>query len=137
LEDPKVFQEHSRLTSRYAYFTQYIVFIVRNNCKSIRYFTKNSEVTFFFNFLYNIYFFRFGTNVKRIPKIKSLFELILEALSDKILIILLIAATVSLAIGIAEHGIETGWIDGASIYLAVVAIVAIGSGNNWVKEKQF
>lgn len=30
-----------------------------------------------------------------------------------------------------------GWIDGISVYIAVVAIVSITSGNNYAKEKQF
>lgn len=81
-------------------------------------------------YIYN----RYGTNVKRIPKIKSIFEIILDSLSDKILIILLIAATVSMALGIYQDP-SHGWIDGLSIYLAVIAIVSITSSNNWVKEK--
>jgi magnesium-transporting ATPase (P-type) len=72
--------------------------------------------------------------LKRIPKIKSIFEIIFEAFSDKILIILLIAATVSMALGSYEDP-AYGWIDGLSIYIAVVAIVSITSTNNWIKEK--
>jgi Ca2+ transporting ATPase len=30
-----------------------------------------------------------------------------------------------------------GWVEGASIYLAIFIIVAITSGNDWVKDKQF
>lgn len=85
--------------------------------------------------LIKVYNIRYGTNVKRIPKIKSLFELIIEALSDKILIILLIAATVSMTLGIISDGWPEGAIDGASIYIAVIAITSITSGNNYVKEK--
>ena len=74
--------------------------------------------------------------MKRIPKIKSIFEIIFEAFSDKILIILLVAATISMVLGIVQDP-EYGWIDGLSIYIAVVAIVSITSTNNWIKEKQF
>ena len=49
----------------------------------------------------------------------------------------MVAATVSMVLGIYQDGWAHGWIDGVSIYLAVVAIVAITSINNWVKEKQF
>lgn len=80
--------------------------------------------------------YRFGNNIKRIPKIKSIFEILYESISDKILIILLIAATVSTILGSIEDP-TNGWIDGVSIYLAVVAIVSITSANNYVKEKQF
>lgn len=75
--------------------------------------------------------------MKRIPKIKGVFEIVIECLSDKILIILLIAATISMGLGIWSDGPALGWIDGASIYFAVIAIVSITTANNYVKEKQF
>jgi len=80
---------------------------------------------------------KYGTNTKRIPKIRSLLELIWEALGDSTLIMLMVLATVNIIIGGIDHGWETGWIDGAAIYGAVAIIVAIGAGNNWSKEKQF
>lgn len=40
-------------------------------------------------------------------------------------------------IGIAENGWELGWIDGLSIYIAVIIIVTVTSGNNYIKELQF
>ncbi len=63
--------------------------------------------------------------------------MVIEASSDVILVMLFIAATISLVIGIVEDGWKSGWIDGVSIYIAVVIIVTITSGNNYVKEKQF
>jgi len=50
---------------------------------------------------------------------------------------LLLAAAVSLCIGIYENGMETGWIDGLSIFIAVTIIVTVTSGNNYLKELQF
>jgi len=50
---------------------------------------------------------------------------------------LLLAATVSLIIGIIENGLKHGWIEGLSIYIAVIIIVTVTSGNNYLKEKQF
>ena len=79
---------------------------------------------------------RYGNNIKRIPKIKSIWEIMLETLSDKILIILLIAATVSTILGVVQDP-KHGWIDGISVYVAVVVIVSITSGNNYAKEKKF
>jgi Ca2+-transporting ATPase len=38
-------------------------------------------------------------------------------------------------LGIITEGAAKGWIDGASIYFAVVAIVSITTANNYVKEK--
>jgi P-type E1-E2 ATPase len=80
---------------------------------------------------------RYGTNTKRLPKIRTLWELILEPFEDKILQILLVAATVSLIIGVIQHGWSHGWIEGTSIYLAVTIITAVTAGNNYIKEKQF
>jgi magnesium-transporting ATPase (P-type) len=70
------------------------------------------------------------------PKIRTLWELIVENFEDKILRILLVAATVALILGIVEDP-EKGWIDGLSIYFAVTIIVSVTSGNNYIKEKQF
>lgn len=51
--------------------------------------------------------------------------------------ILCAAAVVSLVLGIATEGLEKGWMEGTSILVAVVIIVTVTSGNNWVKEQQF
>lgn len=80
---------------------------------------------------------KYGTNTKRIPKIRSLWELVVEALGDTTLIMLMVLAAVNIAIGIYKEGIEHGWVDGVAIYAAVVIIVSIAAGNNWSKEKQF
>lgn len=47
------------------------------------------------------------------------------------------AAAVSLVLGIATEGLREGWLEGASILVAVVIIVSVTSINNYVKEKQF
>lgn len=51
--------------------------------------------------------------------------------------ILCVASVVSLILGIATEGIEKGWMEGASILIAVVIIVTVTSGNNYIKEQQF
>ena len=51
--------------------------------------------------------------------------------------ILCVAAVVSLILGIATEGLEKGWMEGTSILVAVVIIVTVTSGNNWIKEQQF
>lgn len=68
-------------------------------------------------------------------KIKPLSELILECFEDKVLQILLMAATAALFIGVVQHGFAAGWVEGAAIYMAVIIIVAVTAGNNWLKEK--
>lgn len=71
------------------------------------------------------------------PKIRSLGEIILEALGDSTLILLMILAAVNVAAGIYKDGWSHGWIDGVAIYAAVIIIVSIASANNYSKEKQF
>jgi magnesium-transporting ATPase (P-type) len=99
-----------------------------------RYQSQREEVIIL---LYLFVTIRYGKNYKRPPKIRSLFELILENFEDRILQILLIAATVALVVGIVQHGWETGWVEGLSIYIAVVIITSVTAGNNYIKEKQF
>jgi magnesium-transporting ATPase (P-type) len=58
-----------------------------------------------------------------------------EILEDKILRILLLAATVSLGIGIWKEGVEKGWYEGVTIYLAVIIITSVTATNDYMKEK--
>ena len=51
--------------------------------------------------------------------------------------VLCVAAIFSLVLGIATEGLEHGWYEGTSILAAVVIIVTVTSGNNWIKEQQF
>lgn len=51
--------------------------------------------------------------------------------------ILCAAACVSLVLGIATEGLAEGWLEGASILVAVVIIVSVTAGNNYIKQKQF
>ena len=51
--------------------------------------------------------------------------------------LLLLAAFVSLIIGIINDGIKNGWIEGSSIFLAVFIITIVTVSNNYAKEKQF
>jgi magnesium-transporting ATPase (P-type) len=70
-----------------------------------------------------------------------------EALTDITLIILLIAAVVSLALSFykppPEHASndsteqKAGWIEGAAILIAVIVVVLVTAANDWSKEKQF
>lgn len=48
--------------------------------------------------------------------------------------ILLLAALVSLLVGIWKDGIAHGWLEGVTIIAAVVIIVCVTAGNNYVKE---
>lgn len=92
---------------------------------------------FYFIQLTYYIFNRYGSNEKRELRIRTLWELVLENFEDRILQILLLAATVALVIGVIQHGWEKGWVEGFSILVAVLIIVSVTSGNNYIKEKQF
>uniref|UniRef100_A0A452QUI9 Calcium-transporting ATPase n=1 Tax=Ursus americanus TaxID=9643 RepID=A0A452QUI9_URSAM len=94
----------------------------------------------------------FGKNFIPPKKPKTFLQLVWEALQDVTLIILEIAAIVSLGLsfyqppegdnclapGAGEEGEgETGWIEGAAILLSVVCVVLVTAFNDWSKEKQF
>jgi Ca2+-transporting ATPase len=83
----------------------------------------------------------------RLPekKTKSLLRLILETWNDKVLILLTVAAVVSLALGLyetfgQEHepGVpKVDWVEGVAIMVAVLIVVMVGSINDWQMERQF
>jgi len=87
----------------------------------------------------------FGTNVLPSRSSKTLLQLMWLALKDKVLILLLVAAAISLALGIYqavrpkpnhdEPAVE--WVEGVAILLAVSIVVIVGSLNDWQKERQF
>lgn len=83
----------------------------------------------------------------RLPekKGKSIFELMWITYNDKVLILLSVAAAVSLGIGLyqtfgtahdaANPPIE--WVEGVAIIVAIVIVVVVGSLNDYQKERQF
>lgn len=82
--------------------------------------------------------FAFGMNfIPPVPP-KSFIALAFEALQDKTLIILMVAAVVSIILGVTvEEQKEIAWIDGAAIFAAVVIVVFVTAINDWTKERQF
>ncbi|KAI5614403.1 plasma membrane calcium-transporting ATPase 3 isoform X5 [Silurus asotus] len=98
----------------------------------------------------------FGRNFIPPKKPKTFLQLVWEALQDVTLIILEIAAIISLglsfyhpqgddstACGQAAGGVEdegeaqAGWIEGAAILFSVIIVVLVTAFNDWSKEKQF
>ncbi|XP_071611486.1 plasma membrane calcium-transporting ATPase 2 isoform X20 [Heliangelus exortis] len=98
----------------------------------------------------------FGKNFIPPKKPKTFIQLVWEALQDVTLIILEIAAIISLGLsfyqppgegnegcGTAAGGAEdegeaeAGWIEGAAILLSVICVVLVTAFNDWSKEKQF
>ncbi|XP_005162135.1 plasma membrane calcium-transporting ATPase 3b isoform X6 [Danio rerio] len=98
----------------------------------------------------------FGQNFIPPKKPKTFLQLVWEALQDVTLIILELAAIISLALsfyqppgedsevcgkgagGAEDEGeAEAGWIEGAAILLSVICVVLVTAFNDWSKEKQF
>ncbi|XP_060087382.1 plasma membrane calcium-transporting ATPase 4 isoform X2 [Heteronotia binoei] len=98
----------------------------------------------------------FGQNFIPPKKAKTFLQLVWEALQDVTLIILEIAALISLGLsfyrppggdneqcGQAAGGAEdegeaqAGWIEGAAILFSVIIVVLVTAFNDWSKEKQF
>ncbi|KXJ89714.1 hypothetical protein Micbo1qcDRAFT_10312 [Microdochium bolleyi] len=83
----------------------------------------------------------------RLPekKGKSFLQLVWITYNDKVLILLSIAAVISLAVGLyqtfggehkaGEPAVE--WIEGVAIIAAITIVVLVGSLNDWQKERQF
>jgi Ca2+-transporting ATPase len=69
------------------------------------------------------------------PRIKTLFEIIMDNFNDTINLILLAAAIVSVIIGLFKEGWPRGLIEGISIMIALVIIITVTSANNWVSER--
>lgn len=61
----------------------------------------------------------------------------LENFEDQTIKILCFAAVVSLVLGTATHGLESGWLEGVSIILAVVIVTVVTTANNYYKDQQF
>ncbi|XP_077002449.1 plasma membrane calcium-transporting ATPase 3 isoform X4 [Tamandua tetradactyla] len=98
----------------------------------------------------------YGENFIPPKQPKTFLQLVWEALQDVTLIILEVAAIVSLglsfyappgeeseacgnvAAGAEDEGeAEAGWIEGAAILLSVICVVLVTAFNDWSKEKQF
>ncbi|WRT66112.1 calcium-translocating P-type ATPase, PMCA-type [Kwoniella shivajii] len=88
---------------------------------------------------------------------KSLLQLMWIAFKDKVLILLSIAAVVSLALGLYQDlgtppevifnddcpppggctEPQVDWVEGVAIVVAIIIVVMVGSVNDWQKERQF
>lgn len=79
----------------------------------------------------------FGKNYIAPKPPKAFWVLVWEALEDTILRILIAAAIVSLVLGMIIESVETGWIDGFAILVAVAVVSLVTAVNDWQKEKQF
>jgi Ca2+-transporting ATPase len=84
----------------------------------------------------------------RLPekKAKTIWQLAWIAYNDKVLILLTVAAVVSLALGIyqtvqppvgEEHEARVEWVEGVAIIIAILIVVVVGALNDYQKERQF
>lgn len=88
----------------------------------------------------------YGKNVLPAKHATPLWRLMWNAYNDHVLILLTVAAVISLALGIYETvGVDhppgspppVDWIEGVAICVAIIIVVAVGSINDWQKEKAF
>lgn len=93
---------------------------------------------------------KYGSNYLKSKSAKSFFRLCYEAMKDKVLILLTVAAIVSLALGLYETFGQgpvyddehrplpkVDWVEGVAIIVAVVIVVVVGAANDYQKERQF
>lgn len=82
----------------------------------------------------------FGRNVIPEARRKGFLRLLWDAYNDKILILLTIAAVVSLSLGIYEAASgqsQVDWIEGVAVCVAILIVVVATAGNDWQKSRQF
>lgn len=85
-------------------------------------------------------------NVLPAKKPTSLLRLMWNAYNDTVLILLTVAAMISLALGLYEtFGVEhepgapppVDWIEGVAITVAIIIVTVVGGLNDWQKERAF
>jgi Ca2+ transporting ATPase len=79
----------------------------------------------------------YGDNKPLVTASKGIWEYIVENFEDEMLQILTLAAAVALVIGVINEGWKEGWLDGLAIFIAVILIVSVTAGNNYIKDQQF
>ncbi|KAF3623805.1 Calcium-transporting ATPase 9, plasma membrane-type [Capsicum annuum] len=79
----------------------------------------------------------FGANTYPMRKGRSYLRFLWEAWQDLTLIILIIAAVVSLALGIHIEGLKEGWFDGGSITFAVLLVIFVTATSDYRQSLRF
>ncbi|KAF5026947.1 hypothetical protein F66182_977 [Fusarium sp. NRRL 66182] len=88
----------------------------------------------------------FARNVLPAKKPTPFWKLMWNAYNDKVLILLTVAAVISLALGLYEtFGVEhepgaptpVDWVEGVAICVAIAIVTIVGSMNDWQKERAF
>ena len=71
----------------------------------------------------------FGDNMLPRPEGNSFLSMFMDTFDDATVIILLISASVSLAVGIYEDPVH-GWIEGATIFVAILIVSLVTATND-------
>lgn len=79
----------------------------------------------------------FGSNNYPRKKGRSFFMFMWDACKDLTLVILMVAAAASLALGIKSEGIKEGWYDGGSIAFAVILVIVVTAVSDYKQSLQF
>ncbi|KAL7137111.1 hypothetical protein ABFS83_10G072000 [Erythranthe nasuta] len=79
----------------------------------------------------------FGSNTYPRKKGRNFWSFVWDACRDTTLIILMVAAAASLALGIKTEGIKEGWYDGGSIAMAVLIVIIFTAVSDYKQSLQF
>jgi Ca2+-transporting ATPase len=82
----------------------------------------------------------FSRNKLPARKSTGFLTLLWMAYNDKIIILLTVAAVVSLSLGIYEtvsEGTGVDWVEGVAICVAILIVTIVTAANDWQKERQF
>ncbi|TMX03361.1 hypothetical protein EJD97_016803 [Solanum chilense] len=79
----------------------------------------------------------FGANTYPMKKGRSYLRFLWEAWQDLTLIILIVAAVLSLALGIHTKGLKEGWYDGGSITFAVLLVIFVTATSDYRQSLRF
>ncbi|KAL8420555.1 hypothetical protein RB594_003369 [Gaeumannomyces avenae] len=87
----------------------------------------------------------FGKNMLPSKKATPIYKLMWAAYKEKVLIVLSVAAAISLALGLYEtfrpnhktNEVRVDWVEGVAICIAVIIVVVVGGLMDWNKERAF
>ncbi|KQJ98964.2 hypothetical protein BRADI_3g40640v3 [Brachypodium distachyon] len=79
----------------------------------------------------------FGANTYPRKKRKNILRFVFDACKDLTLMILMVAAAISLTLGMATEGVEEGWYEGGSIFLAVFLVILVTATSDYRQSLQF
>ncbi|CAL9183486.1 unnamed protein product [Musa hybrid cultivar] len=79
----------------------------------------------------------FGANTYPQKKGRSFWVFLWEACQDLTLVMLMVAAVLSLVLGIKTEGIKEGWYDGGSIAFAVILVIVVTAVSDYRQSLQF